>query len=41
MKNPIKEKLIKDWLFFAKENLLFAESGMKKDFSPFHTICFL
>jgi len=41
MKNPVKKKLVKDWLFFAKENLLFAKSGMKEDFSPFHTICFL
>lgn len=41
MRNPTKEKLVKDWLFFAKENLLFAKSGMKEDFSPFHTICFL
>lgn len=41
MRNPVKEKLVKDWLFFAKENLLFAKSGMKEDYSPFHTICFL
>ncbi len=41
MRNPAKEKLVRDWLFFGKENLLFAKSGMKEDFSPFHTICFL
>ena len=41
LRNPVKEKLVKDWLFFAKENLLFAKAGMKEDFSPFHTICFL
>jgi len=41
MKNPAKEKLVKEWLFLAKENFLFARAGMKEDFSPFHTICFL
>lgn len=34
-------KLVKDWLKFAKENLLFARSGIEEEFSPFHTICFL
>lgn len=34
-------KLVKDWLKFAKENLLFAHSGMKEDYAPYHTICFL
>lgn len=33
--------LVKDWLRFARENLLFAKSGMKEDFSPYHTICFM
>ncbi|MFH1963586.1 MAG: HEPN domain-containing protein [bacterium] len=33
--------MVKDWLKFAKENLLFAHSGMKEDYSPYHTICFL
>ncbi len=35
------EKLVEDWLSFARENLLFAKSGMNQDFSPYHTICFL
>ena len=34
-------KLVKDWLKFARENLLFARSGIKEEFSPYHTICFL
>jgi HEPN domain-containing protein len=33
--------LVKDWLGFAKENLLFAKAGMKEDFSPYHSICFM
>jgi len=41
MKNPEQNRLIKDWLCLAKENLLFAKAGMKEDFSPFHTICYL
>jgi len=41
MKNPEKVKLVKDWLAFAKENLLFAQAGMEEDFSPYHTVCFL
>ena len=41
MKNPENLKLINDWLCFAKENLLFAKAGMKEDFSPFHSICFM
>jgi len=32
---------VKDWLKLAKENLLFAIAGMKEDFSPYQTICFL
>ena len=39
--NPEKVKLIKNWLSFARENLLFAKAGMKEDFSPYHTICFM
>lgn len=34
-------KLVKDWLRFARENILLARSGMKEEFSPYHTICFL
>jgi len=41
MKSPENVKLIKDWLSFARENLLFAKAGMKEDFSPYHTICFM
>ena len=40
-KNEEEIKLVKDWLRFAKENLLFARTGMKEDFSPYHTVCFL
>ena len=41
MKKAEKEQLVKDWLKFARENLLFAKAGLTEDFSPFHTICFL
>lgn len=40
-KNEEEIKLVKDWLRFARENLLFAHSGMKEDYAPYHTICFL
>jgi HEPN domain-containing protein len=40
-KTPELQKLLNDWLAFAKENLLYAKDGMKADFSPYHTICFL
>jgi len=40
-KNKEEIKLVKEWLQFARENLLFASSGMKENFSPYHTICFL
>ena len=40
-KNEEEIKLVKDWLRFARENLLFARSGMKEDYAPYHTICFL
>ncbi len=40
-KNKEEIKLVKDWLRFASENLLFARSGMKEDYAPYHTICFL
>ena len=36
MKSPETVKLIKDWLSFASENLLFAKAGMNEDFSPYH-----
>ena len=41
MKSPEKVKLIKNWLSFARENLLFAKAGMKEYFSPYHTVCFM
>lgn len=41
MRNKEEVKLVEDWLRFAKENLLFARSGMKEDYAPYHTICFL
>ncbi len=42
MKNATEQdKLIQDWLTFARENLLYAKAGMKEDFAPYHTICFL
>lgn len=34
-------KLIKDWVAFAKENLLAAKALIGEDFSPFHTVCFM
>ncbi len=40
-KNEEEIKLVRDWLSFARENLLFARSGMKEDYAPYHTICFL
>jgi hypothetical protein len=39
--NSDKIKLVKEWFAFASENLLFARAGMKEDFAPYHTICFL
>jgi len=41
MKSPENVQLIKDWLSLAEENLLFAKAGMKEDFSPYRTICFM
>lgn len=42
MKSKSEEiKLIKNWLEIAEENLLLAHSGIKEDFAPYHTICFL
>ncbi|MEE8432596.1 MAG: hypothetical protein V3S16_15210 [Candidatus Desulfatibia sp.] len=37
-KNEEEIKLVKDWLSFVRENLLFARSGMKEDFAPYHKI---
>jgi len=34
-------KLVNTWLKFARENLSLARSGMKENFAPYHTICFL
>lgn len=34
-------KLVDSWLKFARENLALARSGMKEDFAPCHTVCFL
>lgn len=41
MKSLENMKLIKNWLSFARENILFAKAGMKEDFSPYHSICFM
>jgi HEPN domain-containing protein len=41
MKTPEHLQLVKDWLTFARENLLFAKSGIKEDFAPYHSICFM
>jgi HEPN domain-containing protein len=41
MRNPENKKLITDWISFARENLLFAKAGIKEDFSPYHTVCFM
>jgi len=40
-RNEEEIKLVRDWLRLARENLLFARSGMKEDYAPYHTICFL
>jgi HEPN domain-containing protein len=40
-KTPEKQKLVHEWLSFAKENLMYAKAGMKEEFAPYHTICFL
>ncbi len=34
-------KLIRDWLAFARENLLAAKALVDEDFTPFHTVCFM
>ena len=34
-------QLVRDWLAFAKENLLAAKALASEDFAPFHTVCFL
>lgn len=40
-RNEEEKELVKEWLRFARENLLYARAGMKEDFAPYHTICFL
>lgn len=40
-RTPELQKLLNDWLAFAGENLLVAKHGMKAEFSPYHTICFM
>jgi len=40
-KTSERQKLVDEWLVFAKENLLYAKDGMKAEYSPYHTICFL
>ena len=40
-RNPEEVKLIKDWLAFAKENLLTAKLIIKEEFSPYHTVFFM
>ena len=40
-KNKEEIKLIENWLRFARENILYARAGMKEDFAPYHSICFL
>ncbi len=40
-RTPELQKLLDDWVAFARENLLVAKDGMKADFAPYHTICFM
>ena len=40
-RNPEEIELIKNWLNFAKENLLSAKSLITEEFTPFHTVCFM
>ena len=40
-RNEEEIKLVGDWLRLARENFLFARSGMKEDYTPYHTICSL
>ncbi len=40
-KSEEEVKHVKDWLKFAQENLRLARSGMREDYAPYHTICFL
>jgi HEPN domain-containing protein len=41
MRTPENIEYIKSWLAFGQENLLYAQSGMKEDFAPYHSICFM
>ncbi len=38
---PEQKSIVQEWLRFARENLLFAKAGLKEDFSPYNTVCFL
>ena len=40
-RNPEEIELIKNWLTYAKENLLSAKSLITEEFTPFHTVCFM
>ncbi len=40
-KNPEEIELIKNWLTYAKENLLSAKSLITEEFTQFHTVCFM
>jgi len=40
-RNKEEIQLIKQWLMFAKENLLSAKALIGEDFTPFHTVCFM
>ncbi|MFH0865389.1 MAG: HEPN domain-containing protein [Bacteroidota bacterium] len=40
-KNKEEIQLVKEWLRFARENILYARAGMKEDFAPYYSICFL
>ncbi len=40
-RNPEEIELIKNWLNFAKENLLSAKALITEEFTPFHTVCFM
>lgn len=35
------QKLVREWLALAGENLLYAKDGMKANYAPYHTVCFL
>lgn len=42
MKKSIEEKkIVMDWLAIAQENFLVAQSIIKEEFAPYHTVCFM